>query len=223
MTKRLVLLHTVSSLVDLFNNLAEELLPDDVRVLHVADEMLLDVVLENGGLSPFTYRRVTGHVVAAEQAGADVVMFTCSSISPCADVAALMVNIPVLKVDLPMVDQAISIGNRIGVAATAPTTLGPTTGLVRERAALAGKHVAVDALLCEGAYDALFAGDVEAHDRIVRYALKGLMARNDVVVLAQASMARVADTIPSDERRVPVISSPRPAMAHARDVLEQTE
>jgi aspartate/glutamate racemase len=202
--------------------LAGALLPGDVQVLHVADEMLLDVVLRKGGLSPFIYRRVADHVVAAEQAGANVVMFTCSSISPCAEVAALMVNVPVLKVDQPMVDEAISIGSRIGVAATAPTTLGPTTGLVRARAALAGRQVTVDALLCEGAYDALFAGDVETHDRIVRDALKGLMARNDVVVLAQASMARVADTIPGDERGVPVLSSPRPAMAHARDVLEQT-
>ena len=60
MTKCLVLLHTVSSLVDLFNGLAGELLPHDLQVLHVADEMLLDVVLKKGGLSPFIYRRVTG-------------------------------------------------------------------------------------------------------------------------------------------------------------------
>jgi aspartate/glutamate racemase len=222
MSKCLVLLHTVSSLVGLFDDLAEELLPGDVQVLHVADEMLLDVVLRKGGLSPFIYRRVASHVVAAEQAGANVVMFTCSSISPCAEVTASMVNVPVLKVDQPMVDEAVSIGSRIGVAATAPTTLGPTTGLVRERAVLAGKQVAVDALLCEGAYEALFAGDVETHDRIVRDALRQLMARNDVVVLAQASMARVADTIPREDRSVPILSSPRLAMAEARDILEQT-
>ena len=221
MAKRLVLLHTVSSLVELFNDLAEELLPDDVRVLHVADEMLLDVVLKKGGLSPFTYRRVADHVVAAEQAGADVVMFTCSSISPCADLTALMVGIPVLKIDLPMVDQAISIGSRIGVAATVPTTLGPTTQLVRERAALSGRQVTVDSLLCQGAYDALFEGDIDAYNRIVRDALGELMARNDVVVSAQASMARVADMIPPQERAVPLLSSPRLAMAHARDVLER--
>ena len=38
------------------------------------------------------------------------------------------------------------------------------------------------------------------------------MARNDVIILAQASMARVADTIPPEEQKVPILSSPRLAI-----------
>jgi hypothetical protein len=82
-----------------------------------------------------------------------------------------------------------------------------------------GRDAVVDAVLCEGAYDALFAGDVEAHDRIVRETLEDLMARTEVVVLAQASMARVATSIPDEERAAPVLSSPRLAVERARDVL----
>lgn len=219
MTRKLVLLHTVATLVEPFNELAAEMLPADVDVVHVADELLLKVVLAQGGLSPFIYQRVSDHVLAAVHAGADVVMFTCSSISPCADAARLMVGIPVLKIDEPMVDRAIATGARIGVAATAPTTLGPTQELVNARADLLGKHVTVDAVLCEGAFDALFAGDLETHDRIVRATLRALMVRNDVVVLAQASMARVAESIPAQEQVVPILSSPRLAMAHARDTI----
>ena len=219
MTKRLVLVHTVASLVEPFARLAAEILPGDVEAVHVADELLLRIVFDQGGLSPTVYRRVAAHVVAAQEAGADAVQLTCSSISPCADAASLMVAIPVLKIDEPMVDQAISLGSRIGVAATVPTTLKPTLELVYARAGALGREVTVDPLLCEGAFDALSAGDAETHDRIVRAALEGLMARNDVVVLAQASMARVADTIPASERIVPVLSSPRLAMERARDVL----
>jgi Asp/Glu/hydantoin racemase len=207
--------------VGLFGDLSKELLPGDVEVFHIADELLLKIVLAQGGLSPFIFRRVAQHVTAAEEGGASVVQLTCSSISACADAARPLVSIPVLKIDEPMVDRALALGDRIGIAATAPTTLKPTTELVYARAEIMGKHVKVESVLCEGAYKALFSGESETHDRIVRQYLKELMAKNDVVILAQASMARVAGTIPAEEQAVPILSSPRLAMERARSVIEQ--
>ena len=49
--------------------------------------------------------------------------------------------------------------------------------------------------------------------------VRGLMDRVDVVVLAQVSMARVADLFPSTPNRAPVLASPRLAMEQARRVL----
>ena len=221
MTIKLAFVHTVPSLVGLFTDLSKEILPGEVELLHIADEVLLKVVLAQGGLSPFIFRRVSEHVVAAEEAGASAVQLTCSSISPCADPARSLVGIPVLKIDEPMVDQALALGERIGVAATAPTTLKPTTALVYERAHNIGKQVTVESVLCAGAYQALFSGDTETHDRIVRQHIKDLMRRNDVVILAQASMARVANTLSSEELAVPVLSSPRLAVERLRQVLLQ--
>ncbi len=219
MTRKVAYVHTVTSLAGLFTDLSKELLPGDVEVFHIADEMLLKVALAQGGLSPFIFQRVADHVVAAERAGAVAVQCTCSSISPCVDAARPLAGIPVLKIDEPIVDQAIQIGKCVGVAATASTTLKPTTDLVYARAASQGRSVQVESMLCEGAYAALFAGDTAAHDRIVSEALRGLMRRNDVVILAQASMARVAAAIPPSEQRVPILSSPRLAVEKLRDVL----
>src|SRR3989304_3212577 len=187
MADLLAFIHTVPSRVGFCTSLAQEILPADVEVLHIADEILLKVVLAKGGLTPFIFQRVADHVIACERAGADAVHLTCSSISPC--------------------------------AAPAPTTLQPTTELVRQRAAAAGRTVEVDALLCHGAYEALFAGATETHDRIVREHLRTLMSRNEVVILAQASMARVLETLPTAERRVPILSSPRLAVERLRQVL----
>jgi hypothetical protein len=219
MTPKIAFLHTVPGLVTLFAQLSKEILPSDVEIFHIADEMLLKLALSQGGLSPFIFRRVADHVAAAEQAGATVVQFTCSSISPCADASQPLVGIPVLKVDEPMVDAAIAAGECIGVAATAITTLRPTTELVKARAALAGKLVEVDSQLAEGAFAALMAGDTDTHDRIVRQTIQTLMARNHVVLLAQASMARVLETIPEAERRVPVLTSPRLAVERLARVI----
>jgi len=221
LTIKLAFIHTVPSLVGLFTDLSKEILPGEVELLHIADEVLLKVVLAQGGLSPFIFRRVLEHVVAAEEAGASAVQLTCSSISPCADPAQSLASIPVLKIDQPMVDQALALGERIGIAATAPTTLKPTTALVYERARNAAKQVKVESVLCEGAYKALFSGDAETHDRIVRQYIKDLTRRNDVVILAQASMARVANTLSPEELAVPVLSSPRLAVERLRQVLLQ--
>ncbi len=212
MPKKVAYLHTVSSLVGLFNELSKELLPAGTEVFHIADELLLKTVMAQGGLSPFIYQRVAENVVAAEHAGATVVQCTCSSISPCVEAVRPLAGIPVLKIDDPMIDKAILMGKRIGVAATAPTTLKPTTELVQTKAAAKLVHVKVDSLLCEGAFAALSSGDTAAHDRIVSQALRELMTRNDVVVLAQASMARAANAIPADEQKVPILSSPRLAV-----------
>ncbi len=218
MKQKLAFIHTVPSLVGLFNDLSKELLPD-VEVFHIADEMLLKVVLAQGGLSPFIFQRVAEHAVAAERAGATMIQCTCSSISPCVDASRPLVGVPVLKIDEPMVNAALAIGSRIGIAATAPTTLKPTTDLVQARAAAIGVTVQVESVLCEGAYDALFSGNPQKHDQIVSDVLRGLMTRNDVIILAQASMARVAQAIPVEEQRVPILSSPRLAMEHARELL----
>ena len=221
MSRKLAFLHTVSTLTGLFSALAKEILPADVEIFHIADEALIKVVLAQGGLSPFIYRRVSDDVAAAEQAGANVVLLTCSSISPCAETARLMTHVPVLKVDEPMADMAISLGTRIGVVATAPTTLKPTVELVQVRAGLRGKKIKVEPVLCQEAYVALWAGDMDTHDRLVRETLQSLMSRSDAIMLAQASMARVLETIPAEAQTIPILTSPRLAVEQARDVLNR--
>ena len=223
MPRKIAFVHTVFPAFGIFDPLVKELLPKDMVVYHITDEILAKVVVAQGRLSPFLYRRVAEHAHAAEQAGAELVQLTCSSISPCADIATAMVGIPVLKIDVPMIDKAFTIGTRIGVAATAISALNPLVDLVRSRAELMDKNVQVEPAFCEGAYAALFSrGDAETHDRIVRDTLKGLMSRSDVVLLAQASMQRVSDTIPAAEQTAPILATPRLAIEHLRAMLAAT-
>lgn len=221
MKKRtLAMVHTVAGVIPLFDGLAKELLPD-VQRFHLLDEGLLRVVLAEGGPTPALNRRLCEHAVWAESAGADVILVTCNSISPCVDVAQQVVRVPVIKIDQAMVDQALKIGRRIGIVATAPTALKPLGDLVRRRAQeLGAGEVTVNSMLCEGAYSALFAGDVETHDRLVRSCLEQMMGRSEVVLLAQASMARALEGMPAESRRVPLLTSPRLGMEFVRSVFE---
>ncbi len=211
MSAKVCFIHSVSGLSDMFSEMSAELLPG-IDVCHVSDETIIQRILAAGGLTPAIYRRTCEHVVAAEQAGADVVQLTCSSISPCADVARRLVSVPVLKIDEPMARAAVEGHERVGVIATNPGTLKPSAQLVRDVAADMGREVEVVAALCEGAFPAWLAGDREKHDRIVRDHLLDLMDRVQVVCLAQVSMSRIVETLDEAQMTVPVLSSPRPAM-----------
>lgn len=193
----------------------------DAEVFHIVDESLLGVTRKTGKLTPATRRRVLGYVESAAEAGADLVVVTCSSIGPAVDASRDFVPVPVLRVDEPMADEAVRLGARIGVLATLRTTLEPTAELVERRARDAGLEVEVVARVCDGAFDALSAGDRERHDELVRDGLRGLAREVDVVVLAQASMARVADTLPDDERPVPILASPRLGVERAAELVAQ--
>lgn len=216
--KRLGLLHTSATLVPIFEQLAKAKLPD-VAVFNLVDDSLIKDVIAHGHLRPQTARRVTQLVSAAEDAGADCILVTCSSIGAAVETAAKLASVPVLRVDQPMADRAVSSAKRIGVIATLPTTLEPTADLVRRRAAAAGREIELNSRLCEGAFDALMSGDTARHDAEVAAALRELSAQVDTIVLAQASMARVVDTLPESDRRIPILASPPIAIEYLATVL----
>ncbi|HVI98386.1 MAG TPA: aspartate/glutamate racemase family protein [Sphingomonas sp.] len=218
MAQTLALLHTSPTLSPLFNDLTARLLPG-VRVLHFVDESLIKNTIASGTLEKATMRRLIDLVASTFDAGADATLVTCSSIGPAVDIAAQLHDRPVLRVDHPMAVKAIAAGSRIGVVATLNTTLAPTADLVRRVAAEAGKPIELREHLCEGAFEAVMAGDGTTHDRIVGDAITQAMQGVDAIVLAQASMARVVDALPADALPAPVFSSPELGVLAARDAL----
>jgi hypothetical protein len=118
-----------------------------------------------------------------------------------------------------MADHAVRAARRIGVVATLPTTLEPTADLIRRRAAAVGKDIELSARLCQGAFDALMSGDAAAHDAQVAATIAELATQVDVIALAQASMARVVDGMPSVEHRIPILASPPLAVDYLATVL----
>jgi Asp/Glu/hydantoin racemase len=218
MQKTLGLIHTSATLVPIFQQLCQEYLPN-VKVFNIVDDSLIKNVISCGELTPATARRVVNYVGSAEAAGADYILVTCSSIGAAVEASAALTKVPVLRVDQPMADKAVQVGRRIGVIATLPTTLEPTSDLVKRRAVHAGKEIELISRLCEGAFDALMSGDAATHDAMVAEALKELSSKVDVILLAQASMARVVDTLPAADKKVPILASPPIAIQHLASIL----
>lgn len=207
--QRLGMIHTVAQLAPTFAQLAGELLPG-VETTVIADELLLKQPVRDGAIAATTRDRLRRHVIALTDFGVDAVLVTCSSVGDVVDEIASETEVPVIRVDRAMAEHAVTLGARIGVLATLPTTLVPTTRIVDEAAGKALRDIEVLSRLCEGAFAALDRGDAARHDAIVAEELDQLAAEVDVVVLAQASMARIAAARPATG--TPVLSSPRMAI-----------
>jgi Asp/Glu/hydantoin racemase len=214
----LALIHTSPTLTPAFATLCREHLPE-AKFFHIVDESLIQDTIRAGHLRKVTMRRLVDQIASAEDAGADAVLVTCSSIGPAVTLAQQLFDFPVLRIDEAMAERAVRQAHKIGVLATLSTTLEPTMALLREKAAAAGREVELKECLCAAAFPAVLAGDTETHDRLLRKALTEDLDGVDLIVLAQASMARVVDTLPLGAIKAPVLSSPALAVQHAREVL----
>jgi aspartate/glutamate racemase len=212
--KAVGLLHTVPALVTTFDDLvgAEAA---QLRRIHVVDAWLL-ATARREGVTPAVEDAVVAHVRQLESAGAHAVLVTCSSIGEAAEAVDSTVDIPVVRVDAAMADEAAAVAAapgaqaRIAVLATLPSTLGPTGRLVERAARGVPRPIEVAAEVVVGAAEAVDRGDRERADRLVAAAVTRVAARADVVVLAQASMARAAALA---DVAVPVLSSPSGGVA----------
>jgi Asp/Glu/hydantoin racemase len=204
----------------MFTALCAEQMPD-TTIFHMVDESLIKDTIREGRLRRVTMRRLLAMIDSANLSGADAVMVTCSSIGPGIALGQQLFDFPVIRVDEAMAEAAVRMGKRIGVMATLRTTLEPTIALLREKAAEAGREIEIVASLCDGAFDAVLSGDTATHDRILTAALLNDMRGVDVVVLAQASMARVVKTMPEGTLAMPVLNSPELAVRQAREILSK--
>lgn len=202
---RIAFLHTVGFLVERFRTLMRDAHPE-VDSFHILNEGLLQDLLRHGA-SPAITRRIVAQALLAAEAGADLVVFTCSSTSPAVDLARRMTEVPILKIDDPMAARAVAIGGRIGLVCTARSTVPASEGLIRAHAAEAGRAVEIETILLDDAYAALMAGDRDRHDAMVTAEARALAGRVDVLVLAQASLAHLRDGLASDGG-TPVLASP---------------
>lgn len=201
--------------------LAREL--PDVRVLNLLDEGLLSEIERRGGLTAECIDRLACQVGLAAQAGASAVLLTCNAYTSVVDqVQARVPGTPVLAVDQVMVDQAVARASRIGVLATVPAGLEQQRGLLERTAHQIGKRIEIVPSLHPEAIAALNRGDADTHDRILLEALPGLAAQVELVLLAQASMARLEPKLPR-ELLVPVLTSPRLAVERLREILHQQQ
>jgi Asp/Glu/hydantoin racemase len=220
MGQRVAILHTslvFIQKVPMISDLFAELLPETEVVDIIDSQILADVQVE--GITAEATARMTHMAEVGQASGADVIFSNCSSLGPTIDTARQAVDIPIIKIDDAMALEAATQASTIGVLATVPTTLDPTIALIEEKAADLGKSLTIYRGLSEGAFDMLMSGDTEGHDQLVLESAQSLAPKVEILVLAQASMTRLAPML-SEKSGLKVFTSPRLGVQSVKEYLD---
>jgi hypothetical protein len=180
-------------------------------LMNLLDDSLSADLARDGMLTAAMTSRFLALGRYAVATGADAILFTCSAFGPCIEaVAAAHPEIPVLKPNEAMIEEAAGFGPHVGLLATFRPTLAsmppefPTTTKLHP-------------VMVEGAMDALNRGDVAVHDDLAIAAAEALRGC-DVVALAQFSLARAAAGVAAATGR-PVLTTPDSAVRKLRRLL----
>jgi len=203
-------LHTAEVHRGTFTRLLYEVAPDQAST-HFVDEALLADARERRGVDDDLTSRLTLRLREAA-IGASVVVCTCSTISGAAETLSRTIGVPVVRIDRPMVERAVSCGSRVTVPAALQSTIAPTVAVIREVAGSQGLDPAVAEVIITEAWDFFERGDLAGYASVIAAKIDSLHPAPDVIVLAQASMAAAADLCTIG---VPVLTSPRSAVEAA--------
>lgn len=215
--KKIALFHTSAATLPMMQTLAAIWLKE-VEVMHIIEDAMIKEVMAKGGVSAEISARIASYVQIAERAGCSHFMTACSSIGYAVESCQFMTNMHVSRIDTAMIEEAIEHGGQISVLATVATTLEPTLDYLRRKATVAGRHVEIIPFLMPEAFQALLAGETETHDRIVSEGLQKAYSKSSVIMLAQASMARVLNEKPTPP--VPVLTSPERGIRWLADQIK---
>ncbi len=184
---RIALIHALAHAVDPINQAIARDWPQATRMNLLDDSLSADLAASGRGQDAVMQERFARLAQYAVDCGSDAILFTCSAFGTCIEsVASKHANIPVLKPNEAMIDDAAALGQRIGLVAT----FGPTLISMPPEFP---KQVVLDTALAEGALAALNAGDGELHDKLIAQAAADLAAKGcRVIALAQFSMCRAA-------------------------------
>jgi hypothetical protein len=181
------------------------------RLMNLLDDSLSADLARDGELTDTMTERFLALGDYAAATGADAILFTCSAFGPCIEaVAAAQAPMPVLKPNEAMIEQAVTMGRRIGLLSTFPPTL---VSMPPEFPA----SVEIVPKLAEGALAALDRGDRATHDRLIAEASRDLRDC-DVVALAQFSIAATAPLVAEATGR-PVVTTPDSAVLKLQRLL----
>ena len=160
----------------------------------------------------------------------DAILITCSTMNRAyTSVQAAMADrdIPVLQIDVPMMERAADHGGPVLVLATHGPTVRSTSELLSETAFARGRTLGRVELSLPEAWERLARADIDGHNDVLASAIREQCALRPIgcVVLAQLSMALLSLTYPDpvEQFGIPVWTSAECGFERVGAVLRDRE
>ncbi|GEM77974.1 aspartate/glutamate racemase family protein [Vibrio superstes] len=186
----------------------------DAEIVHLWDQTLSTERAKTDALTPFLYQRVNSLYELARDADVDAVMFTCSAFGEAIEALAMRSDIPVLKPNQAMFQQALELNKPIAMLGTFEPAM---QGMIQEFHQQGEETVQLETLCSPEARAALNQGDLDAHNQLLLQKVKSLNGI-DAVMLAHFSSS-VAKSLIEQETQKTVLSSPECAVRYLKRVL----
>ena len=196
---RIALIHAVRVAMQPVEDAFRRHWPDAERVSLLDDSLSVDRD-RAGSLTPQLSRRIAALAQYALDGGAAGILYTCSAFGEAIEAVQRTSKVPVLKPNEAMFAEALSLGKKLGLLATFPSSI-PSM----EKELPIAKSVCVPEALA-----ALQAGDGAKHDALLAAAAPQL-GDCDAIMLAQFSTARARDAVAAVVK-CPVLTSPDSAV-----------
>lgn len=204
--KSIALIHTVKSVANSFDEKIRNALEQEVKIYNLLDDFLAIHPNEVGVFTKTNKTRLYNDLKNAELTGSDLIVVTCSTLTPIVEEIRPFISVPVIAIDDAMGRKAVTVGSRIMVLATAQSTIIPTLDKLRSEAEKINKEIEVRTKVNMEAFVALKQNDIKKHDELLKVQAEEIKDV-DCIVLAQASMAHLQEEI-SKITGIPVLSSP---------------
>ena len=218
MSASIAIIHAVRAAVSHIEKTFERLWPD-ADLVNVLDETLSRDMAQAGELTPELMARIDRLGKFGRDGGADAILYSCSAFGAAIEATREGIDLPILKPNEAMMEEALNIGEKILLAATFKPSIAPVLNELKEMAEKMGKKVDARSCFASGAFDALNQGNLDRHDTLIAEAVEDCEPC-DVVLLAQFSMARALPAV-SKVVSCKVLSSPDSAVTQLKQRLSR--
>ena len=162
----------------------------------------------------------------AEFVDVDAILISCSTMNrshTAVQESVKQYGIPVVSIDMPMMEEAVNHGGKVLVVATHGPTVKNTQMLLEETAEKMGRKVAYTGATVEKAFELLGEGKIVEHNKLIADAISESREKEnaEVAVLAQLSMSVFKLSYPDTEKEfgIPVITSAEAGFRRIKDIL----
>ena len=197
----------------------------EAEVVHLWDETLSIERAKEEVLSPFLFERIASLYSLAKNSGVDAVMFTCSAFGEAIEHIAKDADIPVLKPNQAMFDEALAMGKPVALLGSFEPAMAGMAQEFFDAARAANYQPELHQACIPEARSALQQGDIAGHNQLMLQAAQSIsqlqeqsQKQVDVVMLAHFSSS-VAKTLLETETRKTVLSSPECAVRYLKRTL----
>ena len=123
--KSIALIHTVKTVANSFEQQLKDYVGEPVKIHNLWDDFLANNPNEIGEFTIENRCRLYNDIKSAEMTGADMIVVTCSTLTPVVNMIRPFVKVPLIAIDDAMGRKAVTYGDKILVLATAGSTEKP--------------------------------------------------------------------------------------------------